>query len=217
MKISIYKNKSETLGSSRYSSNKEKKMTDTCIKLFTDGGCSGNGTADARAGFGVVGYIDNVKYLEIYGRVSRYFVKGYDINTISSGKLLHTRTEFSPTNNRGELTGILFCLLELDAISTKDMKNISVIIHSDSNISVNTVNEWLPNRKASGTTNQLKNIDLLIVIDTLLENLKMKFSNIQLIYIPRKQNTEADALATIGKNNNEYLYTPLVVHPLLFP
>ena len=82
--------------------------------IYTDGACSGNGSASAVGGFGVIVLDDDENLITTY----------------------HHRTE-GTTNNREELKAILFALWEYG-----DQAN-PPIVYSDSAYAVNTFNEWM--------------------------------------------------------------------------
>ena len=82
--------------------------------IYTDGACSGNGTAAAIGGFGVVVLDDNENLIEIYNKQNQ--------NT---------------TNNREELRAILYTLIKYGRQETPP------IVYSDSAYAVNTFNQWM--------------------------------------------------------------------------
>ena len=102
---------------------------------YTDGACSGNGSATAVGGFGVVVLDDNEQYLTSYRKSS--------INT---------------TNNREELKAILYVLLTYG-------KTDQPIVYSDSAYAVNTLNSWMWSWAQQGWTKsdnkEPENLDLI--------------------------------------------------------
>ena len=82
--------------------------------IYTDGACSGNGSATARGGFGVVVLDDNEQLITTYRKHSD--------NT---------------TNNREELRAILYTLL------TYGKSKPCPIVYSDSAYAVNTLTSWM--------------------------------------------------------------------------
>ena len=81
--------------------------------IYTDGACSGNGSAAAVGGFGVVVLDDDENIIETYNKQNQ--------NT---------------TNNREELRAILYTLIKYG-------KNEHPTVYSDSAYAVNTYNTWM--------------------------------------------------------------------------
>lgn len=81
--------------------------------IYCDGACSGNGSAAAVGGFGVVVLDDNENIIETYNKQNQ--------NT---------------TNNREELRAILYTLIKYG-------KNGNPTVYSDSAYAVNTFNTWM--------------------------------------------------------------------------
>lgn len=106
--------------------------------IFTDGACTANGKPHAKASYAFM----------------------FD------GELFGARLpiEDLQTNNRGELTAILKAMEE---IVRRQITGKSILIVSDSEISIKTFEKWLPDRKLNGTAHMLKNYDLIQVIDKL--------------------------------------------------
>ena len=82
--------------------------------IYTDGACSGNGSATAVGGFGVVVLDDDENIIETYNHQNQ--------NT---------------TNNREELRAILYALIKYGKQTTPP------IVYSDSAYAVNTFNTWM--------------------------------------------------------------------------
>ena len=82
--------------------------------IYTDGACSGNGSATAVGGFGVVVLDD-------------------DENLIS----IHNEKHNNTTNNRMELSAILYTMLKYGKEETPP------IVYSDSAYCVNTFTQWM--------------------------------------------------------------------------
>ena len=89
--------------------------------IFVDGACSGNGSATAVGGFGVVVLDDDKNLITIY--------KHQNKNT---------------TNNREELRAILYALIKYGKQPTPP------IVYSDSAYAVNTFNTWMFGWAAKG-------------------------------------------------------------------
>ena len=158
-------------------------------RIFTDGGCINNGKKNARGGYGV--YI------------------GPDHNLNISKPL----TDDKPTNNKGELSGILeglMLVLEYSGVF-KD----KVIIYTDSEYSYNVVTKWVTGwqRKGWKTANgkPVKNKGLIQDIMSVLGEIKkdVSFEHVRshqkeprdktsLEYILWRGNDMADRLATAG-------------------
>ena len=84
------------------------------VEIYTDGACSGNGTAAAVGGYGVVILDNDGKYITSYNHRS-----------------------LGTTNNKEELKGILYSLIKYG-------KNVPTpIVYSDSAYAVNTLTKWM--------------------------------------------------------------------------
>ena len=107
--------------------------------IFTDGACTGNGSKNAKGGFGVL-VLDDA-----------------DGSLIDCYQEFHTPT----TNNRMELSAILWAFLKY---GSKDMNNIPVI-YSDSAYCINTYTIWMWTWERNGwikSDNQIPlNLDLI--------------------------------------------------------
>lgn len=121
----------------------------TIIEVFTDGACSGNGTANSAGGVGV------------------HFPSRPDMNV--SERLPDTP---KPTNNRSELLAVVRALQQCDLIDPN--KTYSAMIKSDSQLACNTVNTWLKTWKKAGWLKKDKkppqNLDILKTLDDLLQH-----------------------------------------------
>ena len=82
--------------------------------IYTDGACSGNGSAAAVGGFGVIILDDNEKLIGMYSKQNEY-----------------------TTNNREELRAILWALIKYGKSKTPP------VVYSDSAYAVNTFNTWI--------------------------------------------------------------------------
>jgi len=163
---------------------------------FSDGGCINNGKKNARASYCSV-VIDGKKRQIIRGKVKsfKYYLND-EILDIENNKyidlenllLTDTRTKITPTNNRGELLGIIYCFaILLNRTINEDVSDIIVDVYSDSLISVKTFNIWLPNRMKKGTSHEMKNFDLLIIADYLFDEIKKKYKLVNLKHIKSHQ------------------------------
>jgi ribonuclease HI len=89
----------------------------------------------------------------------------------------------APTNNRGELLGVVHALLAL----LKGHARGPVEVFSDSEITVRTLLEWLPGRLAKGTERGLKNFDLVWIAWRLLEALRGRAASVALTWVRAHQ------------------------------
>jgi ribonuclease HI len=146
--------------------------------IFTDGACIGNGKSTAKASYAVV-----TNNISINGLVEPY---EYIMN---NNKLDVNRTKkINPSNNRGELLGIIHALLLI--LHAPSPKNY--IIYSDSMICINTINSWYDNRKRKGTLKEFKNLDLLDIMMTLKETAKERHINVLYMHTRSHQKKPTD-------------------------
>ena len=89
--------------------------------IYVDGACSGNGTAAAVGGFGVIALDDNENIIEVYKKQNK-----------------------GTTNNREELRAILYALIKYGR------ETPTPIVYSDSAYAVNTFNTWMWGWAAKG-------------------------------------------------------------------
>ena len=145
-------------------------MTTRTYTAFTDGSCLNNGTAIARAGWGVILRNPEGEILELAGPL----VDGYH-----------------PTNQRAELTAAIEALRAIK-------KPVQIILHTDSKYVVNGISEWLAKWKANGWKKADKkpvdNTDLWQALDALLV-----FHQVTAYWVKghsgHAENERADALA----------------------
>uniref|UniRef100_A0A915AH34 Ribonuclease H n=1 Tax=Parascaris univalens TaxID=6257 RepID=A0A915AH34_PARUN len=121
--------------------------------VFTDGACSSNGHRGAKAGIGVFWGDDHPD------NVSEPLMSG------------------PPTNNRAELSAVI------TALRTACRKNFSrLIICTDSNLLIKSMNSWIKTWRKNGwkTANggDVKNKDLIVELDKLLEKVKVHFKHV---------------------------------------
>ena len=164
--------------------------------IFTDGACSKNGKPGARASYAaIIGTGDEIignAYKSVSGLVvDQAYVavdpaapeKGF---TVSDGFV-------AASNNRGELLGIISALLmvinhapaTVPAVAPAEAVVFSETVYeivSDSRISLMTLLEWLPNRRATNTTHKLKNMDLLTIAEALLARARER-ARIELVHV----------------------------------
>lgn len=109
--------------------------------IYVDGSCNGNGKAVNSGGFGVV-VIDN------------------------NENIIHTYSERceNTTNNREELKAIIYAMEHYGKQSLLDWNEI-IVVYSDSNYCVQTLNEWMFNWERNGWIKSDKkipeNLDLI--------------------------------------------------------
>ena len=110
------------------------------MTFYTDGSCIGNGKANAKGGYGIVGVDDE-------GKV----------------QFVRARSETGTTNNRQELKAILYVMLNYG--EKCDDWGQPPIVYSDSAYCVNTFNEWMFNWAKRGWIKSDKqkpeNLDLI--------------------------------------------------------
>lgn len=156
--------------------------TQAAVIGFTDGACTKNGQPNARASFAV--YIAG-------GAFGRTHIKGivrpYEYALVDEANPeLGIRTcevAVIPTNNRGELLAIIYCLLAV----LRGRALGSFELCSDSFNSVMTLKEWYANRLAKGTENELKNPDLVRIAIALQARLKKQTASSVLTFCKAHQ------------------------------
>jgi ribonuclease HI len=94
----------------------------------------------------------------------------------------------SPSNNRGELLGIIYAMNYF----LNEYAYGCIEIISDSNISINTLTDWLPTRLANGTEHELKNFDLVMIAWNLLNRLRKQALHVKFTHCKAHQPTPAD-------------------------
>jgi ribonuclease HI len=138
------------------------------VMAFSDGGCNDNGKASASAAFAAVIAGGQFGRSEIRGTVEPFTYALVDTKKPSLG-FRATEIGCTPTNNRAELLGICWMFLAL----LRGFAFGRVTAVSDSEISVKTLNEWLPQRRAGKKAKgELKNMDLLEIAEALFAALK---------------------------------------------
>jgi ribonuclease HI len=165
------------------------------VEFFTDGASSKH----TNAGYSCI-YVKNGRNIIYYGNLPKEEIKDVQINDGSFEVICNVNT-MKPTNNRAELMGILIA-----AKIIASEKIIGANIISDSSYCVNTFNTWLQSWKESIITLQSKaNLDLVLKIDSLLENTQTTFIHQYGHVNPdqsyyAKMNTLADKYAVAGKS-----------------
>lgn len=160
----------------------------TIIAAF-DGACKANGSAGARAGFGMV-IIDSARTLlaEESGVVQPcVYAFNRSEEGVSGKTVVPVRHQAAvPTNNRGEYLGMITTLAHLQRYSGAD-----ITIVSDSNLCIMTMTEWLPTRKRKGTAAELKNFDLVMIADELLQDLRAG-NQVRFVHVRSHKKAPAD-------------------------
>lgn len=128
-------------------------MTD--ITCFTDGSTIGNGSVNAKGGFGVI-FPDYPQYD-------------------------HGKSVKPATNNRCEYTAVISAIETCDQINP-DRKR-SVVIYTDSMLLINSLTKWLTKwkrnnyRKADG--NPVLNLDLIKILEEQMQNRHITFKHVK--------------------------------------
>ena len=152
-------------------------ITDT-VTAFTDGACTLNGRPGARASFAAL--VTGCQFGA--GTVVRGGVAPVEYAFVDEADpergVCETDRPAAPSNNRGELLGIVYALLAL--LRGRAIGVVELV--SDSNISVKTLREWLPARLAKGTAHELKNFDLVMIAWRLLAALRAQAVSVELTH-----------------------------------
>jgi ribonuclease HI len=156
--------------------------------IAIDGACRGNGTANAKAAFG------------IFGNVSSDFNNAF---------ILHEPT---PTSQRAELRAAINALESLSAIyNTEDRKTLldEVIVKTDSAYLVNSmtsyVNKWRANWYSPAQGKPVVNQDLLKKLDGLVLDLADEAGlRVRFWHILRERNRPADVLANAALDGEDW-------------
>lgn len=141
-----------------------KKIKQETINIFTDGSCLGNGKKGATGGIGV-------------------FFGDNDPRNISTPYLFDP-----PTNNKCELFACIRAIQQhilyrkINRITIKQR----VVIHSDSKYMINLITSWINEWKKNGwktkTNKDVKNKNLIVWLDTLINNYS-NIINIEFIHV----------------------------------
>lgn len=153
--------------------------------IYTDGSCNGNGKAVNSGGFGVVVLDNNENIIYTYSE----------------------RCE-NTTNNREELKAIIYAMEHYGKQSLLDWNEI-IVVYSDSNYCVQTLNEWMFNWERNGWIKSDKKIPENLDLIKKYFNLYQKGYRIDLRKIKghadNKWNNLADLLATGMINYEEVI------------
>ena len=163
----------------------QKKLT-----AFTDGGCTQNGKPGARAAYSAIIYEDSDAILTIGDLVAGAEYK-LECSIPECSKPECSASECSApecstpeyrlstgpgavpvSNNRGELLGIIHGLRAMIEYGRSHPGAAEYELVTDSRICAMTLLSWLPTRRAAGTVNKLKNLDLIMIAERLLSDLR---------------------------------------------
>jgi uracil-DNA glycosylase len=139
------------------------------VVAYTDGSCLENGSHSARAGYGVIFVGGALGGVTLRGPVPRF-----ELELGPTTQVRATSVPAVPTNNRAELLAIATALARL--IDAAAIGPVEVV--SDNDVSVRTLNEWLPARVRKGTAHELKNWDLVRVVAALLDRLRAQAASV---------------------------------------
>ena len=158
------------------------------VTAFTDGACTNNGKINSAASYAA--YIIGAQYETIIGGiVEPYEYQFKDINRIEDGIIAKKSEKVRPSNNRGEMLGIINALLAL--VSCYAVGPIEII--SDSELCIKTITVYYPNRLSKGTISELKNLDLIQIAMALIDKLN---SRTTVSFIHTRSHTILSANAT---------------------
>ena len=155
------------------------------VTAFSDGACTGNGRRDARASFAAV--LQGGQFGE--GAVVRGELRPCSYAD-ADGLPAPGRDFVPPSNNRGELMGLIYCFLAL--LRGRACGPVEVV--TDSEISRRTLAEWLPARLERGTERALQNYDLVAIAWDLLCRLRLQAA-VVLTHVRSHQRLAPDAPA----------------------
>lgn len=135
-----------------------------------DGSCLDNGGAHPRAGYGAVIAAGPLRGFTLSGAVEPFEYAWADpsdplhgIRPVNHGDVGELKP-VPPSNNRGEYLAACYLLLVICRAGLT--KRVEIV--SDSNLFIQTMEEWLPKRRRKGTAGQLKNFDLVEIAERLL-------------------------------------------------
>jgi len=140
------------------------------VIAFSDGSCPRNGKPGARASFAAIITGAQFGATILRGEVSPTEYAFIDEDNPERGIRGVPAKPVAPSNNRGELLGIIYAFLAL--LRGRALGRIELV--SDSEISINTLEIWLPARLKKKTSQVLKNYDLVMIAWRLLELLRVQ-------------------------------------------
>jgi ribonuclease HI len=167
--------------------------------VATDGSCTNNGSPYAKAGFGVA--CEN-------GTTISGPVKGFKVKAINYPEVVYHNVHQTPTNNRGELFGIMYAL---SYINTLPAGEFTIVTDSTYCKNIFTVwyKQWIERDTFVGKCNQ----DLITIIAPMFDALREKQYTINMIWqkahLPKTQTNQlirlnilADELANQGSSSS---------------
>lgn len=192
--------------------------------IYTDGACSGNGTARSIGGYGI--YIAKSKLFDSPIKINRkgehmiYEDNTYYITNIRMEGLAIVSTLALYANyNSKNVIDTLNQNLSFDLVPETNIKlsQDSIIeIVTDSQFWINVVELWMPNWIRKGILLEKKNPDILLLIHNYMEffrnnNIKIKFTHVKSHQKGKRSyhadgNDVADVLATTAINNQSNAY-----------
>jgi len=190
------------------------------VIAFSDGACSRNGKPGARAAFAALITGAQFGATVIRGEVSPTEYAFIDERDPERGICTLQRAAI-PSNNRGELLGIIYAFLAL--LRGRALGAVEVV--SDSKISINTLEVWLPARLKNKTSQGLKNYDLVMIAWRLLGMLRLQAATVTLTHTRSHQkpplSTAPSRERLIWKGNDAVdqhagvpLTTPVAAHTI---
>ena len=151
------------------------------MQIFTDGSCSGNGSATARAGYSAVSltyqpgsqFTTREPTYEYSGPVAPHAYKWVDAENMRAGFVPdETSAAIVGTNNRGELLGLINAFL---LIMQEDIPETTIIeIVSDCGIYSRLLMETFA-KKSKKEISELKNPDLVLPAVRLFRDLQSRY------------------------------------------
>lgn len=196
--------------------------------IFTDGACVNNGCSNARAAFAVYiasGVLKNTyfsgmvepyeyEFIDPENPIMGFVPKPQNMLEMSEARSgdRRCRSLIAPTNNRGEYLAGCWALL----FALRGFSHGIIDIVSDSRLFIQTLTEWLPNRRKKGTENELKNLDLILIAECLFKKLREQCEKVKLIHTnshqprPKKSATPMEKIIWHGNNEADILATSAI-------
>ena len=148
------------------------------VMAFADGACGRNGEEDATGGFGVLAIGGQFGRTTARGVVPALKFELIDKARPETG--FQTTKDVTPvTNNRAELLALCWTFLAL----LRGFAFGDIEVFSDSKVSIQTLNEWLPARRRKGTSHQLENFDLLTIAESLSSVLRSRATSLAITHV----------------------------------
>jgi ribonuclease HI len=157
-------------------------------RAYTDGGCTANGRAGARASFAAAFVGGGADGARISGSVPPLEFALLAPEDPAQGFAPVAGRAVLPSNNRGEYLAWCWALLILLRAGETRAE-----IVSDCNLFIMTMTEWLPARRRKGTADRLKNFDLVTIGDALLAALRARGADVALTHVNSHRPCPPDA------------------------